>query len=124
YTNVSPIARASFRQVLGPEGKLPSDERVAEISFENPDICRLVFVNGHFAPEHSSIGELPQGVIATSLAQMLERNPESVEQRLADAPDPASDAFLALNTAFIRDGAFIDIPNGVALEKPIHLLFL
>jgi len=33
-------------------------------------------------------------------------------------------AFTALNTAFISDGAFIEIGNDVVVEQPIHLLFI
>jgi Fe-S cluster assembly protein SufD len=29
-----------------------------------------------------------------------------------------------LNTAFFRDGAFIEIPDGLVLERPIYLLFI
>ena len=31
---------------------------------------------------------------------------------------------MALNTAFVEDGAFIEIPKGVVLEKPIYLLYV
>jgi Fe-S cluster assembly protein SufD len=38
---------------------------------------------------------------------------------------PASrHAFVALNTAFLADGAFIHVPAHAVVEKPIHVLFL
>ena len=33
-------------------------------------------------------------------------------------------AFVALNTAFQTDGAFLYLPQGTVLEKPVNLLFL
>ena len=38
--------------------------------------------------------------------------------------DYKTHAFVALNTAFVADGAFIEIPKGLVLEKPIHLLYV
>jgi Fe-S cluster assembly protein SufD len=31
---------------------------------------------------------------------------------------------MALNTAFLEDGAFVLIPRGTIVEEPVHLLFL
>jgi Fe-S cluster assembly protein SufD len=33
-------------------------------------------------------------------------------------------SFVALNTAFIEDGAFVSIPSGKIVEEPIHLFFV
>ena len=32
--------------------------------------------------------------------------------------------FVALNTAYFTDGAFVHVPAGQVVEKPVHLLFL
>jgi Fe-S cluster assembly protein SufD len=37
---------------------------------------------------------------------------------------PSEQPFVALNTAFLRDGACVLIPRHVALDRPIHLLYL
>src|SRR5438128_2432827 len=34
------------------------------------------------------------------------------------------EAIVALNTAFLQDGAFIEVPPGVTLNTPIYLLFV
>ena len=44
------------------------------------------------------------------------------QEHLARHADFQNQAFVALNTAFLEDGAFIEIPRGVILETPIHLL--
>jgi len=47
-----------------------------------------------------------------------------MEQHLARHAPYESNAFTALNTAFLQEGALIHIPDGVAAPGPIHLVFL
>src|SRR5262249_8024164 len=56
----------------------------------------------------------------------LRQHPELIEPHLGRyAPfDQAPDSLTALNTAFIRDGAFVYVPVGAAIDLPIHCLFL
>src|SRR5215831_4404579 len=68
FTNVSAIAQTSF-SLLPPvqpvrEGDL---ERFATSRFA----CRLVFVNGRYAPELSRVPSLPKGVKVGSLADEI-----------------------------------------------------
>ena len=54
----------------------------------------------------------------------MQSSPELVQQHLARYADYESNAFTALNTAFVHEGAFVHIPKGVQVENPIRLLFL
>lgn len=83
-----------------------------------------VFVNGSFAPEHSSLEALPDGVRVGSLSEALARTPELLEPHLAMLAGPAVSPFAALSTAFIRDGAFVHVAAGAAAAHPLQLLFL
>jgi Fe-S cluster assembly protein SufD len=47
-----------------------------------------------------------------------------VREHLARHAAFADDGFIALNTAFLRDGAFVHVPDGVAAEDPLHLVFV
>ncbi|MBI3990068.1 MAG: Fe-S cluster assembly protein SufD, partial [candidate division NC10 bacterium] len=85
---------------------------------------QLVFVNGHYSRELSSLRSLPEGVKVGSLAAILNADPGRVEPYLARYASFQEQAFVALNTAFMEDGAFIDIPPGKVMEGPIHLLFV
>ena len=80
----------------------------------------LVFVDGVFAPALSGVGALPAGVGA--LSDALERFHERVEAAIGSAEAGASPA--ALNAAFAADGAFVHLARGVAVEAPIHLVFV
>jgi len=121
YTNVAPLTRIPFE----PAAELPAGQ-VAETLHGRPfaslGACRAVLVNGRYCRELSSPGALPQGVRVCSLAEALETEPNLVEEHLARYASFENHAFVALNTAFLEDGVFVRIPNGVALEQPLCLL--
>jgi Fe-S cluster assembly protein SufD len=83
-----------------------------------------VFVDGRYAPALSDLRSLPPGVTAASLAESLAARRDLVEPHLARSMDFQQDAFAALNTAFLGDGAFVHIPRGTVLAEPIHLLYV
>jgi Fe-S cluster assembly protein SufD len=122
-TNVSPIAKGTF---VRPESDPNAvDPRVAE-PFLFDAAARLVFVDGRFSARLSSVSQLPEGTIVASLAEALERVPEKVEPWLGQLARFENHPFVALNTAFLRDGAFVWVPRGVtpAVMGPVHVLFL
>jgi Fe-S cluster assembly protein SufD len=88
------------------------------------DRHRAVFVNGHFVAALSSLAGLPEGVRVGSLAAALESEADLVQQHLARHARPAAGPFCALNAAFMLDGAFVLVPEGVDMEEPIQVLFL
>jgi Fe-S cluster assembly protein SufD len=119
-TNLAALTRASFQRPAQPA---ELDRSALEPWLFEASAC-LVFVDGRFAPGLSETAGLPAGVIATGLAEALELHPEKVEAHLARHAKFESHPFVALNTAFLRDGAFVWLPRGAAVEKPVHLLFL
>ena len=86
--------------------------------------CQLVFVNGRFAPDLSDSGSLAQGVQVGSLAQAIAEDSQALETHLGHYLNIQRDAFCALNTAFLEDGAFVYLPRRTVLEAPISLLFI
>jgi len=123
YTNVAPLARAGFEPALADGAGLAS-QALAKIPDADLDGPRLVFVNGYFAPALSSLGGLPAGVKVQSLAAVLANGAGILQGRLSRYAAFENQPFVALNTAFINDGAFVEIPPGLVVEKPIHLLFV
>lgn len=87
------------------------------------DTDTLVFVNGWLQADLSDTRGLPGEVVATSLAEALERWPRRVEANLGQAV-PEGQPFAELNTASFADGAYVEIPPGAVLERPLHLLFV
>ncbi len=119
-TNVAPIVQGTFHRPAGDPDAL-SPGRLAPYTFDAA--ARLVFVDGRFSPRLSSLGELPAGTVVASLGEVLARDPGRVEPWLGRFARLDRNPFVALNTAFLRDGAFLYIPRG-AVTGPIHLLFL
>jgi Fe-S cluster assembly protein SufD len=123
YTSVAPIAGAAFQPAARAATPEATETLRSSCCFDL-DCSRLVFVNGHFRAEFSSLAGLPRGIRAGSLAEALASGAPELEQHLARYADFQNQAFVALNTAFIDDGAFIEIPRGLVVEKPIYVLFV
>jgi len=120
FTNVSPIAKTAFQLPAGTQ----QVSREALVAYDLPGAaCQFVFVNGRFARELSSIRDL-SGVRINGLADELSTNPAALESHLGRYLNLERDAFAALNTAFLNDGAYVHIAKGKVLEQPIHLLFV
>src|SRR5439155_24086 len=84
----------------------------------------LVFVNGRYAPRLSYLRSLPEGVRVAQLADILRSEPETLEKHLTRYAQFEDDPFVALNTAFFQDGAYVEVPKGTVVGEPIHLLFV
>ena len=124
FTNVAPLAKMVFKPGLGPAHHGVTEKVLSQFPFTALAGGQLVFVNGQFAPELSSLAQLPAGVKVMSLADALSNVPALVEPHLCRHARTDSNAFTALNTAFFQDGAFIYVPAGQAVAEPIHLLFV
>ena len=122
FTNVGPITQVPFRPAEGRiELAAPELEQFSSSGFA---CIRLVFVNGRYVPGLSSPQRLPGHLKVNSLSHALTTDRDSLEQHLARYADCQHDAFCALNTAFMEDGAFIRIPRGAILQEPIYLLYV
>ncbi len=123
YTNVAPIANSSFRLPTFEFDRHKAPE-LANFTFSEAECCQLIFVNGIFSQDLSSTKCLPRGACIKSLAAALETEKAIVEPWLASLASHERDAFTALNTAFISDGAFVYLPPGAVLSEVLHLVFV
>ena len=124
FTNVAPIAKLPFKPVLeyAPGGL--NAATLAQNSFANLKASRLVFVNGHFSKEFSTVLPQADGIKIGSLAAALVTDSALLEKHLGRHAEVEDNAFTALNTAFFQDGAFIYVPAGKTVPDPVHLLFV
>jgi Fe-S cluster assembly protein SufD len=118
YTNVAPLAGIPFEPRASAPRLGPGE--LAPLRLGAPE---LVFVNGRFASELSTLGKLPAGLRVSSLQQALRREPERLEPHLVRLSGAEASAFTELNTASFEDGAFLELAPGTHLREPIHLLF-
>jgi Fe-S cluster assembly protein SufD len=66
-------------------------------------------------------GELPKGVIVTSIERAAREHAELLHPYLGTLIGPGDDVFVSLNDAGFRAGSFVYVPRGVALSAPISL---
>ncbi len=132
FTNVAPLVRTPFgRAPLGEAGLTAKNIQAFKVA---GSACRMVFVNGRFAPMLSEMGDLPKGLEVCALARAFDCGaggwapegcaPDGIEQHLGRYADIRRDVFAALNTALWEDGAYLRIRRGAVIEKPIHLLYV
>jgi Fe-S cluster assembly protein SufD len=116
FTPVGAIAEAGFR--IAESAPTNAVELVSRVAV--PGAARIVILNGRVSPELSSAEGLPAGTRVMGLAAALaagDRECQALGQSGA-----GEHPFVALNTAFLADGAFIVVPAGVLVERPIHVV--
>jgi Fe-S cluster assembly protein SufD len=121
YTNLGALARIPFELSGGP-AKV-SREALERVCFPVYACSLYVFVDGIHRPELSAPRALSSGVRVLSLAELLANEPGRVEAELGSLVDPKLHPFAALNTAFVEDGAVLQVPRGARLDQPIHVVF-
>jgi Fe-S cluster assembly protein SufD len=124
YTNVSPLIDYNFEISKPYEPGTIKSEKLNKFQFAGLEDRSLVFVNGHFAVELSDTSGITEQIKVLSLQKMIEEDPDQVSGHFAKYAQFTDQSFVSLNTAFIQDGAYINVPEGVVAKKPIHLIYL
>lgn len=106
FTDVSKLAKQEFSREWKP----------ADVDFLPMGKYVLVFENGRLSREKSRIDDLPKGVCIGSILDLVDPRMGSLAE--------AQSAFVAANTAYFSDGAFIELIEGVELDEPVHLVYL
>ncbi|MGH7651751.1 MAG: Fe-S cluster assembly protein SufD [Gemmatimonadaceae bacterium] len=133
FTSVAPIAEQSFH--LASEGDAPVGGRknasgmiarsdVDRFAFGEREWHTFVFVNGLFSEDLSSYAGLGKGIHVSSLTAATRSGTGRPERHLGRIASFEQHAFTALNTAFISDGAFIELQANAEVKHPIHLVFI
>ncbi|MBI5911428.1 MAG: Fe-S cluster assembly protein SufD [Betaproteobacteria bacterium] len=118
FTDISPLTKLSFQPARGVAQLAPATVEQWAIAEAE---ARLVFVDGIYAPRHSFNRA---GITVENLASGVTRHGAAVQAHLGRHAGFERNAFAALNTAFLHDGALIVVPRGIALAAPVHLLFI
>jgi Fe-S cluster assembly protein SufD len=122
YTSVSPIADEEFTLLTA----RTDDAQAAQL---DPFYLRgerwptAVFVNGRFSPQLSSLGNLPKGVRLETLAESWGES-KALADQIGHVAQTDNYAFTALNTAFMYDGALIEIAKDAEIPGALHLLYV
>ena len=118
YTNLNELRKIPF------EPAKPVANGVSARSL--PDMIgaehRLVFVNGHFRKDLSAVCMPPEGATVATFADAIATHPDLVERAIALNGDKGANAFHTLNTAFMTDGLFLHLAEGVQLPSVIEVI--
>ena len=120
FTNVSALNGIDFVPAEPISG---TAARLAGFAYTDTPL-RLVIVNGRFDTTLSRTKGLPPGVHVGSLASALTDHADVVQRYFGQLADFTNRSFAALNTAFVHDGAFVHLPDGVTIDTPIHIVFV
>ena len=128
YTSVAPIARNRF---VHPEvaGRPQSGGAWPGVVMPLPAAAdaNLLFVDGRYQPPDGETGAGSRPAIdrpftVGPLAAALAAEPEIVRQNLGQLA-PESDPFVALNTAFLTDGAYVHLPDDCPEEVVLNIAY-
>ena len=120
FTDISPLTKLSFQPVRSVTSLQAAD---IEHFYLEEASTRLVFVDGIYAPQLSSMAT-DAGVTVANLPAAVAAHAAAIEPHLGRHAAFHNNVFAALNTAFLHDAAVIVVARDVALAAPVHLLFI
>ena len=120
YTNISSLLKHNFLPAKSKE--IVSSEIINQFLFDRLEHSLLVFVNGIYSPELSRITDLPKGVQVGSIAEAIKNNNPLIKKHLGNYSKAENYFFTTLSSAFIKDGAFVYVPDGKVVEDPLHII--
>ncbi len=123
YTDLRALMREAKPLASPPDADAKARAKTAAAFLGDVETRRLVFVDGAFVPELSDLAALEPGLAVGSLADALTEGDAAVLAHLGRLA-PKGDLAVALNTAFMGDGAVIRIASGATIERPLHLCFV
>src|SRR6266487_2247561 len=120
YTDLRALMREAKPLAVPPDAGAKARAKDALATLAAIDARRIVFVDGAFVPELSDLARLEPGLTIGSMAQALAAGDRGHLGQVV----PTHDVAVALNTAFMGDGALIHVAQGAALAQPLHLVFV
>jgi len=123
YTDVKPIAKNTFSNIT--ESNMASDNNeIDEILIKDLDCVNLVFINGAYSEKYSDIKNISSKIVIKSMADALINDESLLKKHLTKHINQELNSFTALNTAFIQDGAYINISANTNIDKPINITYI
>lgn len=124
YTNISRVLADEYTVHVEPTDTGITRADVAAQMLPGLDAHLVVLVNGHFRADLSDIGELPEGVVVAGFEEAAKHHSSVIDAHFGHYADAEQEAFIALNTAFVRDGVFVYVPKSTILETPVHVMHI
>jgi len=123
YTSLRSLEKFAFEPAPAKTGTVAID-LLPTVMPAGQSSHRLVFADGVFRADLSSVGTLPAGVVVTSLGEALASQAGLLERYLGKVGVTDANPFQALNTAFLADGLVVHVPKGAAVPEPVEVVFV
>jgi Fe-S cluster assembly protein SufD len=124
YTDLRALMRDAKPLAGVPDAAAKARAKSAGDIFAAVDARRIVLVDGVLVPELSDLARLEPGLRIYSLAGALADGSPELTRRLATAVPAEGDVAYELNTAFMSDGAIVEVEAGAEVARPLHLVFV
>jgi Fe-S cluster assembly protein SufD len=122
YTDLRAAMRDALPLAAAPDAAARARVAQAGALAAELEARRIVFVDGAFVAELSDLAELEPGLTIGSMAAALAAGEPLIATHLGKVA-PSDDVAVALNTAFMGDGALIRVAARATLARPLHLVF-
>lgn len=124
YTDLALVRRTAFRMATQSDVFRPVD-RLPRLLGAGRGAARLVFVNGGFRADLSSLTGLPDGFSAASLAQQPDADrAATIAQPLGQPVLRGHGSLISLNAAMADDGVVISVDEAAAGDVWIEIVFV
>ncbi|WGS17543.1 MULTISPECIES: Fe-S cluster assembly protein SufD [unclassified Bradyrhizobium] len=120
YTDLRALMREVLPLAAAPDATAVDRAAATAKSRAIDGVCRLVLVDGAFAPTLSDLGNLEKGLSVRPLREVLDAGDGALSAQ-AFASDN-SNPMIALNGAMATDGVVIDVADGTVLSQPLHIV--
>ncbi len=124
YTDLRAFMREAKPLAVPPDATAKARARRAGEWLAAVDARRIFIVDGVFAADLSDLAGLEKGLSIEPLSRALASGKADHVNPLGAPLAMSGDPALALNTAFMGDGALIRVEAGAAIERPIHILYV
>jgi Fe-S cluster assembly protein SufD len=122
FTNVAPLRQWPLH-AAEPGARRITVGDIQPFRIAGDGYC-LVFVDGRFHHELSTLPSRGGNLRAGSLRAFLDGDGGELENHLARHAHSEGNFFTALNTTAFQDGAYVSAPANAIIEQPVQLLYL
>ncbi len=121
YTNLRPLEKIAFGM---PNGEAIRLERLPSLLPAGASENHLVFVNGRFRADLSTLKSTREGVRIGSLAAALAEDGDELAEYLGRIAPADGQPLLDLNTALMGDGLLLRLERGAVVKTPIEVIYI
>jgi Fe-S cluster assembly protein SufD len=121
YTNLRALKSNAYLPTTADSNK--------SVQLDDCNHQRLVFVDGFYRSDLSDVVELGDGIVFTSIAELLNSDAESsqsklLESHLSVALPKTQHGFTALNSAYFQDGYALVLPKNAVVPAVLEVCFI